>query len=69
MFPKAHATAYVTSAFRIAWFKVHMPIYYYAAYFSIRCEQFDVESMVKGKVAVKIKIEELEMKKADKSVN
>lgn len=68
MFPKAHATAYVTSAFRIAWFKVHMPIYYYAAYFSIRCEQFDVESMVKGKVAVKIKIEELEMKKADKSI-
>src|SRR5574344_796680 len=63
MFPKAHATAYVTSAFRIAWFKVHMPIYYYAAYFSIRCEQFDVPSMIRGENAIRIKIDELEEKK------
>ena len=64
MFPKAHATAYVTSAFRIAWFKVHMPIYYYAAYFSIRCDQFDVATMIKGEDAIRNKIDELEEKKS-----
>ena len=64
MFPKAHATAYVTSAFRIAWFKVHMPIYYYAAYFSIRCNQFDVSTMILGERAIRYRIDELEEKKA-----
>ncbi len=62
MFPKAHAAAYVISAFRIAYFKVHYPIYYYAAYFSIRCADFDVESMIKGETAIRAKIEELEAK-------
>ena len=66
MFPKAHATAYVTSAFRIAWFKVHMPIYYYAAYFSIRCEQFDITSMIQGEDAIRRRIDELEEKIATK---
>ena len=64
MFPKAHATAYVTSAFRIAWFKVHMPIYYYAVYFSIRCNQFDVQTMLLGERAIRYRIDELEEKKA-----
>ena len=41
MFPKAHAAAYVTSAFRIAWYKVHKPIVYYATYFSTRFDDFD----------------------------
>ncbi len=59
MFPKAHATAYVTSAFRIAWFKVHKPIWYYTAYFSIRCMDFDIESMMKGYDAIKAKISEI----------
>ena len=49
MFPKAHAVAYVTMAFRIAWFKVHIPLAYYAAFFSIRAEQFDSEVMINGK--------------------
>jgi len=62
MFPKAHAAAYVISAFRIAYFKVHHPIWYYAAYFSIRCDDFDVESMIKGETAIRAKIEELEEK-------
>ncbi|MBR1376211.1 MAG: PolC-type DNA polymerase III [Bacilli bacterium] len=69
MFPKAHATAYVTSAFRIAWFKVHMPIYYYAAYFSIRCEQFDIASMIQGEDAIRRRIDELEAKIADKKAS
>lgn len=62
MFPKAHATAYVTSAFRIAWFKVHHPILYYCAYLSIRRDQFDIESMVKGEDAVRAKIDEIDAK-------
>ena len=62
MFPKAHAAAYVISAFRIAYFKVHHPLLYYAAYFSIRCDDFDVESMIKGESAIRAKIEELQNK-------
>lgn len=62
MFPKAHATAYVTSAFRIAWFKVHHPIWYYCAYLSIRRDQFDVASMVRGEDAIRDKIDEIDAK-------
>ena len=62
MFPKAHATAYVTSAFRIAWYKVHYPILYYAAYMSIRCSDFDVDSMTKGYNYIRNKILEIEEK-------
>ncbi|MBQ3021149.1 MAG: PolC-type DNA polymerase III [Bacilli bacterium] len=62
MFPKAHAAAYVISAFRIAYFKVHHPLLYYAAYFSIRCDDFDVDSMIKGETAIRAKIEELQNK-------
>ena len=62
MFPKAHATAYVTSAFRIAWFKVHYPILYYCAYLSIRRDQFDIESMIKGEDAIRAKIDEIDAK-------
>ena len=59
MFPKAHATAYVMMALRVAWFKVHMPLYYYSAFLSIRCDDFDVEAMVKGKDAIKSRIKEI----------
>ena len=61
MFPKAHAVAYVTMAFRIAWFKVHIPLAYYAAYFSIRADEFDSEFMIHGKEKVKAKMKEIEM--------
>ncbi|MEG0137876.1 MAG: PolC-type DNA polymerase III [Bacilli bacterium] len=59
MFPKAHAAAYVMSAFRIAWFKVHRPLWYYAAYLSIRCFDFDIQSMVFGYNSIKHKIIEI----------
>ena len=61
MFPKAHAAAYVTNAFRIAWFKVHIPLAYYAAFFTIRAKAFDAEVMINGKEKVKNKMKEIEM--------
>lgn len=61
MFPKAHAAAYVTNAFRIAWFKVHQPLAYYAAYFTIRAKAFDSEVMIFGDEKVKNKMKEIDM--------
>ena len=61
MFPKAHAAAYVTNAFRIAWFKVHEPLAYYAAYFSIRAKAFDSDVMCHGKEKAKNKMKEIEL--------
>lgn len=62
MFPKAHAAAYVTNAFRIAWFKVHMPLAYYAAFFSIRGkDDFDSDCMIFGKEKVKNKMKEIDL--------
>ena len=61
MFPKAHAAAYVTMAFRIAWFKVHIPKAYYAAYFSIRAKQFDSDAMCHGPQTVRNKMKEIDL--------
>ena len=63
LFPKAHAVAYVMMAFRIAWFKVHRPLAFYAAYFSIRAKAFDEKYMCRGIDVVKAKIEEINFKK------
>ena len=60
MFPKAHAAAYVTMAFRIAWFKVHIPKAYYAAYFSIRAKQLDSDAMFHGAQKVRAKMKEID---------
>jgi len=60
MFPKAHAVAYVIMAFRIAWYKVHYPKEFYAAYFSIRANSFDAEIMTNGIDRVVRKIREIE---------
>ncbi|GGE25187.1 DNA polymerase III PolC-type [Marinithermofilum abyssi] len=62
MFPKAHAVAYVLMAVRIAWFKVHYPIEYYATYFTVRADDFDLEVVMKGKEAVHQAIKELNEK-------
>lgn len=65
MFPKAHATAYVLMAIRIAYFKVHQPILFYATYFSVRADDFDVDVMKQGSSAIKNKLEEIEKKGLD----
>ncbi|MFP7445037.1 PolC-type DNA polymerase III [Bacillus infantis] len=67
MFPKAHAAAYVLMAVRIAYFKVHHALLYYAAYFTVRAEDFDVEAMVRGSQAIRAKIEEINAKGLDAS--
>ncbi len=60
MFPKAHAAAYVMMSFRIAYFKVYYPEAFYATYFTIKANDFDSDLVIKGKEAVKNKIQELE---------
>ena len=62
MFPKAHAAAYVLMAVRIAYFKVHLPLLYYAAYFTVRADDFDIEAMARGSEAIRAKIEEINAK-------
>ncbi|MBP1737639.1 MAG: polC [Oscillospiraceae bacterium] len=66
LFPKAHAVAYVMMAFRIAWFKVHKPLAFYAAYFSIRAKAFDEKFMCRGMEVVKGKMREIQAKKNSK---
>ena len=63
MFPKAHAAAYVMMALRVAYFKVHHPIYYYCAYFSIRAKAFDIKTMGAGLDAIKRRMEEIAEKR------
>lgn len=62
MFPKAHAAAYVMSAIRIAWFKVHKPLYFYASLFSVRHKgkSFEIETIMGGYEVVKARIAEIE---------
>lgn len=62
MFPKAHAAAYVLNAVRIAWFKLHHPLAYYAAYFTVRAEDFDLDLMALGADVIDARIEEIESK-------
>ena len=69
MFPKAHAVAYVMMAFRIAWFKVHRPLAFYSAYFSVRAKGFDASCMIKGDKVCIDKIAELKQKDRDKTIS
>ena len=59
LFPRAHATAYVMMAYRIAFCKVHYPLAFYAAYFSIRAAEFDADIISRGKQAVRDKLDEI----------
>lgn len=62
MFPKAHAAAYVISALKIGWYKVHKPLEYYCAYFTARPEDVDVDTLLKGHTAVKSLIADIAAK-------
>src|SRR5699024_12462035 len=67
MFPKALASSYVLMAVRIAYFIVHYPIYFYAAYFSIRASDFELNTMVTGSDALRKRIKEIKEKGNDAS--
>lgn len=67
MFPKAHAAAYVLMAVRIAYFKVYYPILFYAAYFSVRANDFEIDTMIKGSNALRKRISEIKEKGNDAS--
>ncbi len=64
MFPKAHAAAYMIATLRLGWYKVHKPIEYYAAYFTVRSDGFDAITVLKGKEAVTAKINEIKQKQS-----
>ena len=59
MFPKAHAVAYCIMAVRVAWFKVYHPEYYYVSYFSLRCDAYELETMIKDADQIYARMQEL----------
>ncbi len=65
MFPKGHAVAYVTMALRVAWFKLHEPLAYYCAYFTVRGDGFDASTMILSPEAARQRI--LEIRNMDKA--
>ncbi len=65
MFPKAHAAAYVTSAIRIAWFKLYHPVEFYATYFTVRGSDMDIEAAMGGLKVAKRKLRECKMRMRD----
>lgn len=64
MFPKAHAAAYMIATLRLGWYKVHKPVEYYAAYFTVRSDGFDALTVLKGKEAVVAKINDIKNKQS-----
>ena len=69
MFPKAHAVAYVTSAYRIAYFKVHHPKEFYCAYFTVRADEFDADLMAKGEMVARDSLKNLEARELAKETS
>ncbi len=60
MFPKAHAAAYVMSAIRLGWYKVHIPIAFYCAMFTVAPGGFDAEIVGGGRSKVVSTIKDIE---------
>lgn len=61
MFPKAHAAAYVTMSFRVAFFKLYYPVAFYQSYYTVRADTFDYELMAMGRTKVQTAMQELSM--------
>ncbi len=59
MFPKAHAAAYVISALRLGWYKVHRPVEFYAAYFSAKPDGFESQAVMRPKKAIEADLAKL----------
>ena len=62
MFPRAHATAYVIMAWRIAWYKIYYPLQFYAAYFSTKNDYIYIKILSSGKQFISNKLNELRSK-------
>ena len=62
MFPKAHAAAYMIAALRLGWYKVHKPLEYYAAYFTVRSDNLDGAVLMQGHGAVRDKMSQIKRK-------
>jgi len=67
MFPKAHAVAYVIMAVRIAWFKVYYPAYYYVSYFTLRCDAYELQTMIKDADGINSRMQEIFVKLNDRN--
>jgi DNA polymerase-3 subunit alpha (Gram-positive type) len=67
LFPRAHATAYVMMAFRVAYFKLYYPLEYYATFFSVRSKQYDIQAMISGTKAIRKRLEESQKILRDKA--
>ena len=68
MFPKAHATAYVKAAWKIAWFKIYHPLAYYASHLTIRADVFDIKTAIINKEAIHDKLEIVKKKYKSKTI-
>ena len=69
MFPKAHAAAYMIATLRLGWYKVHRAKEYYAAYFTVRSDDFDAMLVSNGRSAVRNKMQEINSKIAKKEAS
>ena len=66
LFPRAHATAYVMNAVRSAYFKLYHPLEFYAVFFSVNCDDWDIDVFIRGKEAVFKKYSEYQARKNDR---
>ena len=64
IFPKPHAAAYMIATLRLGWYKVHKPVEYYAAYFTVRSENLDGAIAMQGHQAVRDKMNNIKQKQS-----